>query len=260
MSTTEQVVLITGGNTGLGLEIVKALLRSGASYNIIIGCRSLQKGEDAIKSLTEFPQAANVVTTVQVDLESDESIEKARDSVASKFGRLDVLINNGGVNLDRDVQSGKLGLREGWTKAWNVNVAGTMIMTDTFVPLLLKSPNPRLIFIASGTSSLADTERFDGPFKVLNASPEQGWPKPKSVNPTTIYKSSKTGLNMAMFEWHRILKNDGVKVWGVSPGFLATGLAGIGVEKLKSVSCLLQHIPWRTVTDASYSSVPRIHP
>ena len=41
---------------------------------------------------------------------------------------------------------------------------------------------------------------------------------------------------MLMREWTRLLRNDGVKVWAVSPGFLATGLAGVGVEQLKKVS------------------------
>lgn len=47
------------------------------------------------------------------------------------------------------------------------------------------------------------------------------------------YKSSKAGLNMMMVEWHRILQKDGVKVWSIAPGFLATGLGG-NREALKS--------------------------
>lgn len=53
--------------------------------------------------------------------------------------------------------------------------------------------------------------------------------------PLTAYRSSKTGLNMLMREWVRILRNDGVKVWCLSPGFLATGLGGAGPEALKKV-------------------------
>jgi NAD(P)-dependent dehydrogenase (short-subunit alcohol dehydrogenase family) len=58
------------------------------------------------------------------------------------------------------------------------------------------------------------------------------------MNPVTSYRSSKTGLNMLMREWAKILKNDGVKVFAISPGFLATGLAGVGAEQLKKVSSL----------------------
>lgn len=112
-------------------------------------------------------------------------------------------------------------MREAWNKAWNVNTTGSWIMTHTFVPLLLKSADPRLIFIASGTSTL--TESDNRAIKV-NSIPDKGWPK---QGPSVAsYRSSKTGMNMMMREWHRLLTTDGVKVWAISPGFLATGLGG----------------------------------
>ncbi len=47
------------------------------------------------------------------------------------------------------------------------------------------------------------------------------------------YRASKAALNMVMIFWHQLLKGDGVRVWAVSPGFLATGLAGVGADKLR---------------------------
>jgi len=61
-----------------------------------------------------------------------------------------------------------------------------------------------------------------------------GWPKPKSFG-FTSYRTSKAATNMMMCEWMRIFKQDGVKIWGISPGFLATGLGGVGAEKLKAM-------------------------
>ena len=119
-------------------------------------------------------------------------------------------------------------MREAWNKAWDINVAGTQVMTYTFVPLLLKSSDPRLMFIASGTSTLKGTE--DKEFR-LNVAPEAGWPKPAGFS-VASYRSSKTGMNMMMREWDRTLRNDGVKVFCISPGFLATGLGGVGREAL----------------------------
>ena len=58
----------------------------------------------------------------------------------------------------------------------------------------------------------------------FNKHPPKGWPKTGLNIPA--YRSSKTGMNMMMREWCRILKEDGVKVWCISPGFLATGLGG----------------------------------
>ena len=103
--------------------------------------------------------------------------------------------------------------------------------------LLLKSSDPRLIFMTSGTSTLTETESSANDIlKRINASPPKGWPKDTGMNPATAYRSSKTGLNMLMREWTRILRNDGVKIWCVSPGFLATGLANIGLEYLKQLT------------------------
>ena len=136
-----------------------------------------------------------------------------------------------------------MSVREAWNKTWNVNVTGAHVMSQTFLPLLLKSDDPRLIFVTSGLSSLevsADTSH--AMYKV----PPAGLPK---QFPSTSYRSSKCGLNTAMLEWARILKDDNVKVWckhalgsdiqtrrrtltacstqpGIAPGLLATGLGG----------------------------------
>ncbi|KAI1422738.1 hypothetical protein F5Y12DRAFT_799328 [Xylaria sp. FL1777] len=240
MATEKKILLITGGNTGLGLEAIKALSQSQTAYEIIIGCRTVSKGEDAITELKkQFPQTTSTYSTVQVDLESDESLEKAVAELTSKYGRLDVLINNGGASFDYEILQGKMTAREGFNASWNVNVTGTHVLTTLAVPLLLKSSDPRLIFIASGTATLTETERTDSAAsKRINSSPPAGWPKQTIGMVTTAYRSSKTGLNMLMREWHRILLNDGVKVWAVSPGFLATGLGGLGEEKLKQMGAL----------------------
>ncbi|KAH8161411.1 hypothetical protein CIB48_g6836 [Xylaria polymorpha] len=240
MATDKKILFITGGNTGLGLEVVKALLQSEVAYEIIIGCRTISKGEDAITELRkEYPQTVSTLSTVKVDLTSDELLEKAIEEISSKYGRLDVLINNSGASFDYEIISGKMSPREAWNTSWDVNVTGTHILTTFAVPLLLKSSDPRLIFLASGTATLAETQRNDTPaLKRLNTSPPAGWPKQVVGMAATSYRSTKTGLNMLMREWRRLLLNDGVKVWAVSPGFLATGLGGIGEEKLKEMGAL----------------------
>jgi NAD(P)-dependent dehydrogenase (short-subunit alcohol dehydrogenase family) len=235
--SANKVVLVTGGNTGIGFETVKALCKEPTAYDILMGTRSLEKGEAAIASLqNEVPDTASTVSVVQVDIESDDSIKKAFDHVSSKYGKVDVLVNNAGASFDRNIQGGSMTIRQAFNKSWDVNVAGTQVMTVTFVPLLLKSSDPRLMFITSGVSTIADTENVTLPvLQRINGSPPAGWPK--EADSIVSYRSSKTGLNMVMREWYRILKNDGVKVWCISPGWLATGLGGLGAEQLKKV-CL----------------------
>lgn len=119
-------------------------------------------------------------------------------------------------------------MREMWNRSWNVNTTGTHILTHTFVPLLLKSPHPRLLFITSGTSTLTES---DDTSLAVNLSPPKGWPKQEMS--LAAYRSSKTGMNMMLRDWVRTLKEDGVKIWAVSPGFLATGLGGDGEKNKK---------------------------
>lgn len=237
MSLSNNVVLITGANTGIGLEVVKALCKSSQAYSIVMGARSVTKGEDAAAAVRkEIPATSSSLSVVQVDLESDDSIKKAVADVQSKFDRLDVLVNNGGAGFDGPLRDGEMTVREAWNKSWDVNVSGTQVLTTEAVPLLLKSKDPRLLFVTSGTSCLTMTDNFTHPAMArINASPEAGWPKAKQINPIDSYRSAKTGLNMMMRQWHRILLNDGVKVWAISPGFLATGLGGVGVEQLKQM-------------------------
>ena len=170
--------------------------------------------------------------------------------IADKYGRLDVLVNNGGANFDVEIRDGKMSVREAWNASWDTNVSGTQVLTTNAIPLLLKSNDPRLIFMTSGTSTLTETERMDNDaLKRINASPPKGWPKEPGMNPITCYRSTKCGMNMLMREWHRILLEDGVKVWCISPGFLATGLAGIGKERLLKMGALEPHVGGEFIRD-----------
>lgn len=89
------------------------------------------------------------------------------------------------------------------------------------MPLLLKSSDPRLLFVAGLSQiTLAVKEYFPTP-----AQPA-GWPKPTIPFETIGYRCSKVALNMLMLDWSHKLKADGVKVWAVGPGMLATNLGG----------------------------------
>lgn len=110
--------------------------------------------------------------------------------------------------------------RQAWNKSWDVNVTGAHIMTTKFLPLLLKSQDPRLLFITSGLSSLQGASDPEDP---RNTSAPAGLPK---ALPFVGYRSAKAGLNMLMVQWYNLLRNDGVKVWAIAPGLSATSLGG----------------------------------
>lgn len=95
-----KVILVTGATNGIGYETVKCFLQSSKPYHVFLGSRSLQKGKDTIQKIrAECPGTTNTVELLQIDLNSDESIEKAFEVVKNGQGRLDVLINNAGKQV-----------------------------------------------------------------------------------------------------------------------------------------------------------------
>ncbi|KND93707.1 putative oxidoreductase [Tolypocladium ophioglossoides CBS 100239] len=222
----KSLLLITGANTGLGFEVAKALFARPGPYHILIGCRGdVSRASDAISKLKHLsPSSASTAEPLSIDISSDESIAAAFEEVQERFRYIDVLINNAGADFDTAITSGRLTKREGWSQCWDVNVAGTHIVTETFAPLLLasKSRQSRLLFITSGLSSMSENASGASPRYAL---PPVGWPKPGNPFVYLAYRSSKSGLNMIATEWARVLRNDGVKVFNVSPGFLHTGLS-----------------------------------
>ncbi|KAK0620566.1 hypothetical protein B0T14DRAFT_429307 [Immersiella caudata] len=232
--TARPIVFITGANSGIGLEAVKAFLGSADPYHILFGSRSVEKGEQAIQQVeSEFPNSATTIELVQVDLISDESIQTAFKKVSSKHDHIDALVNNAGGQFDNWLGNTSNTLRNSMNLAYDVNVAGTHVLTHTFVPLLLKSTlTPRLLFITSGLSSLTSAETKFFPTSLDHSVPK-GWPKEGFTLPIG-YPCSKAALNMLMLGWKYALEGDGVKVWSLSPGFLATNLGG-NIELLKKM-------------------------
>jgi len=95
---SSKIVLITGANTGIGFQIVRALCSSSHTYGIAVGGRSEDKVQAAIETVrVEYPQTKCKLFPVQVDIESDESINQAFDVIKAQFGKIDVLVNNAGM-------------------------------------------------------------------------------------------------------------------------------------------------------------------
>lgn len=98
-------------------------------------------------------------------------------------------------------------------------------MTETFAPLLLNSENPRLLFLTSGLAQIQALA--ESPSEMDKSGPSARAPgsSPAPAGPTG-YRATKVAINMLMLTWKLALEEGGVKVWGVSPGILATGLGG----------------------------------
>lgn len=243
-----KTVVITGATRGIGYETAKAFLQSPNAYHVFLGARSLSSGSKSLARLKEeCPSATNTIELLSIDVESDQSIENAVETVKTSRGSLDILINNAGTccssgyhfpisyiftgsAFDWDCAAGKMSLRASLTRAYDVNVSGAHVVTWNFVPLLLQSSEPRILFIA-GLSQL--TSAANESFFPSGPQPA-GWPKNVEFE-TVGYRCSKTALSMLMLDWGFKLKEDGVKVFSVSPGFCITGLGNQGEDKMRQM-------------------------
>lgn len=94
------IVVVTGANTGLGYEIVRSLCGSDHAYHILLGGRSVEKARNASEDAnTEFPNTQSSIQAVQIDIEDDASIDALFKDVESRYGRVDVLVNNAGTSV-----------------------------------------------------------------------------------------------------------------------------------------------------------------
>lgn len=137
-----------------------------------------------------------------------------------------------GATFDLDFVANKISLRDCFNRAYDVNVTGAHVTSWTMMPLLLKSQDPRLIFVA-GLSQITVVNQEGAKYFPTPPLPA-GWPKQVEFE-TIGYRCSKTALNMLTLDWAHKLKADGVKVWGVGPGMLATNLGRMPPEKLKEM-------------------------
>jgi NAD(P)-dependent dehydrogenase (short-subunit alcohol dehydrogenase family) len=246
----KKIALITGANTGLGYQIIRALADSDQAYEILLGGRSIDKAQTAAESArTEFPNSKSNIRPVQIDISDDKSIDNLFNLIKGDYDKIDTMINNAGIypspvwitadgsrkltiilgiQLDQQWMAGNMSMRGMWSESWNLNVVSTNVITHHFVPLLLNSNDPRLVFMASGTSSLANSM---DPALAINKSPPKGWPKDQFTLPA--YRSAKTGMNMMMryvlsFD-RRIVKTrtNSVTVSGTEPSRRTVSRSGV---------------------------------
>lgn len=206
------LVLITGGNNGLGYYACQQMAATGR-YHILMGSRDLQKAEKAISSLaadTSVQLDTKNIEPIQIDITSDQSIYAAAKVVQDKFGYLDILMANAGIVGKQREDSDGPSLRTLYQQQYDTNVFGSAVTIEAFLPLLRKSKNPhgkRIAFTSSGLSSLKIGREDDGLFSAKNF---------------VIYRSTKTAMNMIMLSYAKLLDEEGFVVSASDPGYCAT--------------------------------------
>jgi len=199
---TQKIALVTGGNKGLGLEIARQLGQKGVT--VLLGARDAVKGKEAAAKLVK---EGFKVEFLQLDVENDAEIAAAVKTVESKFGKLDILINNAGVSTDW----GKTPInRESFAKTLNINTIGPWAVTQAFTGLLEKSGAGRVVNHSSILGSIGTLKRTDQMDSFF----------------TAAYSSSKAALDMLTVIASKALAAKKIKVNAAHPGWVKTELGG----------------------------------
>jgi NAD(P)-dependent dehydrogenase (short-subunit alcohol dehydrogenase family) len=190
------VALVTGANKGIGLETARRLVQAG--YRVYLGARNPELGKPAADRVgAQF---------LEVDVTSQESVDRAAKTVEQTDGHLDVLVNNAGVT--GPIAEAKDYTPDDATTVLLTNVVGYVRMIHAFLPLLERSADPRIVNVSSGLGSFGlfhDEDRIESRF---------GSP---------LYAASKAGINMLTVRYARLLPH--VRINTADPGLTATDLS-----------------------------------
>ncbi|MFF0271152.1 SDR family oxidoreductase [Kribbella sp. NPDC004536] len=195
-----EVALVTGGNKGIGHEIVRQLASRG--FTVYLGARNPSLGTAAAAELT------GDVRFVQLDVTDADSVAAAAKHIDADSGRLDVLVNNAGIVSEWGTAVADITAEQVRT-AYDVNVFGVVSTINAFVPLLRRSPNARIVNMSSGLGSVNLLSELDGRLAT------QG---------LLAYSSSKAALNALTLVYASALRADGIKVNAATPGLVPTDL------------------------------------
>ena len=202
-----RLALITGANSGLGLETARALLARGAT--VVLACRSRSRAEQARQELLQAaPPASGAVDLLDLDLASLSAVRQAASELADRYGRLDLLINNAGL-----MALPRLLSRDGYEMQLAVNHLGHFALTLALLPLLRDQPGSRVVTVTSGA-------QYFGRIAFDDLQGERRYDR------WAAYGQSKLANVMFSLELQRRLqqRGDGVLALAAHPGFARTNL------------------------------------
>jgi len=202
MSENDRVALVSGGNRGIGRDVVRQLGERGIA--VVLGSRDLKRGEEVAADL----QAKGLrVVAKQLDVRDEPSVERLARELEEEFGRLDILVNNAGIAdpwrgtaEDADFDAVK--------DVLETNLFGAWRLAKAVIPLMRRNGYGRIVNLSSGMGQLSD----------------MGGHSPG-------YRVSKTGLNALTRMLASELADENILVNSVCPGWVRTDMGGSGARR-----------------------------
>jgi len=236
---TGKTVIVTGGNSGLGFESVKAFALNKAK--VIMACRSIKKGEEAKKQIVKFLPTADIIV-MELDLTDLKSIRKFASEFKQNHTHLDVLLNNAGIMM---VPYGLT--KDGFENQMGTNHLGHFALTGLLLGLLKKTPASRVVNVSSMAHS-------SGVMDFNNLLYEKG----KDYSPLKAYGRSKLSNLLFTYELQRFFEKNKINCMALAahPGLSDTNLGHYMMEKW--YFRLLMPLFFRFSQPASMGALPEI--
>jgi NAD(P)-dependent dehydrogenase (short-subunit alcohol dehydrogenase family) len=201
MSETK-IALVTGANRGIGLEICRQLAQN--TITVILTARSTKKGEQATAQLKK---EGLDVRFCRLDVIDPTSINQAKKYIQSQFGRLDILINNAAIFIDKNRLSLNVDLKD-VRATLETNLIAPLALCQNFVPIIKQNNYGRIVNISSGAGQLNDME---------------------GGNPA--YRISKTALNALTKIMADEVKGTNILINCMCPGWVRTDMGGPNADR-----------------------------
>jgi protochlorophyllide reductase len=233
-----RTALITGANSGLGLESVRALAQRGA--RVVLACRSLAKAEAACRELAA--DGGGELIPLELNLADLASVRHGAAQVAERCGAIDLLINNAGVMAPPRQLSA-----QGFELQFAVNHLGHFALTQQLLPLL--RPGARVVHVSSGAS-------YFGRIAFHNLQGEQRY------DAWAAYAQSKLANVMTALELQRRLDAQGAEVLSIAahPGLARTNLQPTSVAARGSrVEALAYRLMDPLFQSAAMGALPQLY-
>ncbi len=193
----KRVCMVTGANRGIGLEFTRQLLREGS--RVIATCRSSRSETSLVELKKHYPDALEVR---YLELTDPQHIEKLFQSLDASSERIDLLIHNAGILIEEKTLEVS---PRGMIDQFHVNAVAPMLVSRAAIPLLKRSTQPKLVVISSNAAQITTIS--------------QGSDK-------CSYGMSKAALNKGIRHLAYAVKDDGIPVMLIHPGWVQTEMGG----------------------------------
>jgi NAD(P)-dependent dehydrogenase (short-subunit alcohol dehydrogenase family) len=199
---SDAVAVVTGGNRGIGSEIARQLVKLG--MQVVLTSRDVAKGEAACAKINaECGTGGGRASMFRLEVTNATDIKALAAHVMAQFGRLDVLVNNAGVQIDPKGSRALSSDLQTYRDTFEINVLAPLALIQALLPLMKKNNRGRIVNVSSGLGQLSEMS-----------------------SGTPAYRMSKTALNALTRIVAAEARGTNILVNSMSPGWVKSDMGG----------------------------------